>query len=125
MAKRMNKENNLKKLVGSEVYDVWVNMIKILVPNARTHRISVIVAGMLHYALDQSYLKEHKDNSLTHILQESYDNNEADEELFNAIKLIFNKAKVKYTRKNSKGDQYCIIENSLNQFFHWESMPWE
>lgn len=100
-------------------------MLKTLVPNGRTHHISVVVAGMLRYALDRSYLKKQEDNPLTPILQKCYENNEIQEELFHAIKTIFNKAKVKYTRSNSKGEKYCIIENIFDQFFYWEAMPWE
>ncbi|WP_186647102.1 hypothetical protein [Fluviispira vulneris] len=100
-------------------------MIKTLVPYGRTHRISVVVAGMLHYALDQTYLKKQESNPFGKILQKSYENDEPHEELFSAIKLLFKKAKVEYTRKNYKGEKFCIIENSLEEFIRWESMPWD
>jgi|GEM_PF-7033049 len=40
----------LREIVGQDVYDVWVTMLKELVPGGRTHRLSVLVASMLAYA---------------------------------------------------------------------------
>ncbi len=40
----------LREVVGDEVYGVWVEMLRKLVPHGRTHRLSVVVAGMLAYA---------------------------------------------------------------------------
>lgn len=40
----------LKEVVGNEVYNVWLKMHKKLVPDGRTHRLSVLVASMLAYA---------------------------------------------------------------------------
>jgi hypothetical protein len=40
----------LREIVGDEVYDVWVKMLGNLVPDGRTHRLSVVVASMLAYA---------------------------------------------------------------------------
>ena len=48
----------IKAVVGVKVYDVWVDMIRRLVPGGRTHRISVVVAGMLQYALEISHEKD-------------------------------------------------------------------
>lgn len=40
----------LREIVGDDVYGVWVKMLKELVPDGRTHRLSVVVASMLAYA---------------------------------------------------------------------------
>ncbi len=41
---------NFGTVVGADTYAVWVRMLRELVPGGRTHRLSVMLAGMLHYA---------------------------------------------------------------------------
>ena len=43
---------SLQEVVGEKTYSVWVEMLRELVPDGRTHRLSVVVAGMLHHALE-------------------------------------------------------------------------
>lgn len=43
-------KRSLQDVVGKETYQVWVEMLRKLVPDGRTYRLSVVVAGMLHYA---------------------------------------------------------------------------
>jgi len=45
------RKRSLQDVVGQETYSVWVNMLRILVPDGRTHRLAPLVAGMLQYAL--------------------------------------------------------------------------
>jgi hypothetical protein len=42
---------SLQDVVGKETYAVWVDMLRELVPHGRTHRLSVLLAGMFQYAL--------------------------------------------------------------------------
>jgi hypothetical protein len=37
----------VKSVVGTKAYNVWLDMLRCLVPHGRTHRLSVLVAGML------------------------------------------------------------------------------
>ena len=51
--KTVESPSPLREIVGDDVYDVydvWVAMLKGLVPDGRTHRLSVLVATMLAYA---------------------------------------------------------------------------
>jgi len=43
-------DRSLKPIVGEKTYSVWLEMLKQLVPQGRTHRLSVVIAGMLQYA---------------------------------------------------------------------------
>ena len=43
-------KRSLKTLVGQPTYDVWVDMLRRLVPEGRTHRLAPMIAGMLQYA---------------------------------------------------------------------------
>ena len=44
------RKRSLEEVVGKETYALWVDMLRRLVPDGRTHRLSVVVAGMLQYA---------------------------------------------------------------------------
>jgi hypothetical protein len=44
----------LRPLVKERVYSVWLDMLKQLVPQGRTHRLSVFVAGCLQYAVGRA-----------------------------------------------------------------------
>ncbi len=41
---------SLKDVVGQPTYDVWVDMLRRLVPDGRPHRLAPMIAGMLQYA---------------------------------------------------------------------------
>ena len=41
---------SLKDIVGQQTYDVWVDMLRRLVSDGRTHRLAPMIAGMLQYA---------------------------------------------------------------------------
>ena len=52
----------LREIVGDSVYDVWVAMLKKLVPDGRTHRLSVLVASMLAYASNDAWSSRDPDD---------------------------------------------------------------
>ena len=54
MADKKTK-NSLKTVVGQETYDVWVDMLRRLVPEGRTHRLAPMIAGMLQYGFDMPW----------------------------------------------------------------------
>jgi len=60
VAIKTKSKRSLQDVVGKEIYSVWVEMLRALVPGGRTHRLSVVVAGMLHYALEQAEMIKHK-----------------------------------------------------------------
>ena len=120
----------LKQIVGQKTYSVWVDMVRSLAPQGRTHRIAPLVAGMLHYATDMAY-KKHGDNpeegSVAQALiigSEMYDMEEA-KEVSKLIEQLFTDAKVKFQRTSSRGERYTIIESIIYEFMHWYDMPWE
>ena len=53
-------KRSLQDVVGKETYSIWVDMLRELVPDGRTHRLSVVIAGMLQYALDKSVKIKHR-----------------------------------------------------------------
>jgi len=120
----------MKAVVGAKIYNVWLDMLKSLVPHGRTHRLSVMVAGMLQYAQEVAY-KKAESNSKAKKLAESFESafESSDEEYLDKIieiaERLFEDADVRYKRKNRKGESYSIAEEAAYEFLNWENMPWE
>ena len=116
----------MKAVVGAKIYNVWLDMLKSLVPHGRTHRLSVMVAGMLQYAQEVAN-KKAESNSKAKKLAESFES--SDEEYLDKIieiaEKLFEDAGVRYKKKNRKGESYSIAEEAAYEFLNWENMPWE
>lgn len=124
-------KRSLKPLVGEQIYASWLEMLKQLVPQGRTHRLAVVIAGMLQYARQVASKKsrnKYEDGSVESSLLtvgESDDYQEMTSELDDIITQLFDDAQVLYTRTNYRGDEYSIIDSAVMEFIHWFDMPWE
>jgi hypothetical protein len=56
---------------------------------------------------------------------ELYQVEEVELEIGEVAKQLFDDAGVSYERINAKGRHYSILEQALNEFINWYSMPWE
>lgn len=127
--KRWNKMS-LKQIVGQKTYSTWVDMLRRLVPEGRTHRLAPLVAGMMQVALAIAYEKygaDPEEGSVAQVLllaSEAYDPSEA-EDLIELVAQLFDDANVGYERTSSRGDDYSIVESAVYEFIHWFDMPWE
>ncbi len=120
----------LESVVGKKVYSTWVDMLKKLVPRGRTHRISVVIAGMLQYANTIAYEKGNSNpeaRKLLDLFDYAYDNYMRGDitEILSLTESLLEDAKVKFKRVISRGDVYSIAEEAVYQYLHWEDMPWE
>ena len=120
----------LESVVGEKIYSTWVSMLQTLVPDGRTHRLSVVVAGFLAYAESVANKEEANSDSaaqLSTIFENAYENFEQGEgdELRGLVEKLFEDAGVEYKRRNRKGDGYSIVTEAIYEFLHWEDMPWE
>lgn len=120
----------IEAVVGKKVYNTWIDMLKQLVPNGRTHRLSVVVASMLQYAQQIAFEKEKsslKARKLSELFEAAYDNYvEGDiTDILSITESLLKDAKVKFKRANSRGDGYSIAEDAVHHYLHWEDMPWE
>ncbi len=115
---------DFEELVGEDTYQTWINMLKELVPHGRTHRLAVVVAGMLYYTALQNRIEG---NAVSDIFDEidGMDYDDTESELMVVVERLFNDAKVKWKRTNSKGQGYSIAEESIREYFAWGDMPWE
>ena len=120
----------IKDVVGSKNYNVWLEMLKRLIPYGRTHRLSVVVASMLQVTYEIAQEKEElnaKARQLSSIFESA---NEQDEEngiepLLKITEQVFKDAGVGFKRVNRKGRGYSIAEEAVYQFLNWDAMPWE
>jgi hypothetical protein len=132
-AKAAVKETSrsFRTVVGADTYEVWVRMLHELVPDGRTRRLAVMVAGMLQYAVAiaaAKSAKEKNEGSLAFSLLEAgeaSDPDEVKELIHDAVVQLFKDAKVRFERLNSRGDKYSLPEESYEEFIHWFDMPWE
>lgn len=120
----------IESVVGKKAYGVWLDMLTRMVPHGRTHRLSVVIAGMLQYAQKIAYEKSEsnsKASKLSDIFESAYDNYvEGDtKQILQLTESILKDAKVRYKRVNSRGSAYNIAEEAVHHFLHWEDMPWE
>ncbi len=124
------KARSLKDVVGKEIYSAWVEMLHELVPDGRTHRLSVIIAGMLHYStsiaeqLDEDGLEEGS-VALSLISANEMDPDGIKSELHDVVKRLFSDAGVAFDRISKAGEPYSIADEAYNEYFGWYNYPWD
>jgi len=124
-------KRSLQDVVGKETYDVWVDMLRELVPDGRTHRLSVVVAGMLEYAVDKSMQIKHRNEEEHSVAMSLIDANEAGdpeaikELIHDVMDRLFKDAGVEYERISQRGEHYSIADEIYNEFSGWYEYPWD
>ena len=120
----------VKSVVGTKAYNVWLDMLRYLVPHGRTQRLSVLVAGMLQYAYGIAHKKAEtntKARKLLEILESAYESHEDEyvDGIIEIVEKLFDDSGVQYKRRNRKGQSYSVAEEAIYEFMNWENMPWE
>lgn len=124
-------KRSLQDVVGKETYDVWVDMLRELVPGGRTHRLSVVVAGMLEYAVDKSALIKHRNEEEHSVAMSLIDASEAGYPehikglIHDVVDRLFRDAGVGYERVSKRGEHYSIADEIYNEFSGWYDYPWD
>jgi NaMN:DMB phosphoribosyltransferase len=122
---------NFGTVVGTGTYGVWVRRLGELVPDGRTHRLSVMLAGMLRYAAaiaaDNQDEKGNEHSLASSLLEatEASDRSEVEDLIHDAVVQLFKDAKVRFERSSARGDRYSIAEDAYAEFVHWYDMPWD
>ena len=123
-------KRSLQDVVGKETYVVWVDMLHELVPDGRTHRLSVVIAGMLQYAtaiaekLDEDEIEEHSVASFL-INANEMDPDQLKAGLHDGVKRLFMDAGVTFDRVSKRGDPYSVADEAYNEYFSWYDYPWD
>ena len=120
-------KRSLQEVVGKETYSVWVNMLHALVPDGRTHRLSVVVAGMLQYALEVAG-SDAEEPSVAKSLIDSAETSDPDEVkslLHDVVSQLFKDAGVTYERTAKSGEHYSIADDVYDEYVRWFDYPWD
>ena len=128
MNAKSKSKRSLKDIVDEDTYSVWVNMLANLVPDGRTHRISVLVAGMLQYALVFAEDEEETESSVANSLLESAETSDPEEVkslLHDVVTRVFKDAGVEYKRTAKSGEHYSIEDAVYEEYVGWFDYPWE
>lgn len=127
--KKMIKE--FKEIVGVQLYATFLRMLKEIGPDARTHRISVVIAAMLQFA-GSKLLADSEDGTLAHALvildEEPHLADEETEEyalVFHFIDELCREAGMRNVRQSAKGELYSIADSAIAEYSAWYRMPWE
>ncbi len=119
----------IKEVVGAKTYAVWTDMLKRLVPGGRTHRLSIVAAGMLQVAYEIAGEKEEsnvKAKKLAELIENAFEREEDGiGQLASLAEELFRDAGVSSKRANRRGQGYSIAEEAAQQLLLWEDMPWE
>ena len=126
-----NLTRSLQDVVGKKIYSVWVDMLGSLVPDGRTHRLSVVVAGMLQYAVNIAETIEHRTEEKHSVAMSLIDAAEAGypehikELIHDIVDQLFRDAGVSYERVSKRGERYSIADEVYNEFAGWYDYPWD
>ena len=129
--RRSLPERTLSSVVSAQTYAAWLEMLRSLVPDGRTHRLSIVVAGMLRHAVDVAVAKfgdtapeRSAAASLIRTVEEDDPEKVADQ-IGDLAERLFRDAKAPWRRVNARGDEYSILDSSIQEFVSWYAMPWE
>lgn len=118
-------------MVGAHAYRTWTEMLGNLVPGGRTHRLAVVVAGMLRHAAARAVEKEgveSAEGTVAHSLlvaQEPQDLADVVVEIGDLLEQLFADAGVEEDRVSARGDSYSLIDAAAAEYVTWYDMPWE
>ena len=128
----MNKLiDEFKEIIGDQQFLSFLALLRNIGPEARTHRISVVIASILRFAVNQLQ-QDCEDDSLAQALltldEEPYLAHEQSDEyemVFDLIDGLCNEAGMMNERESARGEGYSIAENAILEYAAWYNMPWE
>ena len=129
MKKSVLKE--FEKIIGMPMYSAFRDMLKKIGPDARTERISVVIAAMLQFALCQLTDKceeEPLGEALIALSEEPYLAAEQSGEYQRVATFIdrfCRETGMQNKRQSSSGTCYSIAEHAISHYVSWYNMPWE
>ncbi len=120
-----------KEIIGDTAYAIFIQMLKSVGPDARTHRISVVIAALLRFALNTGAAHDDEGTlgeALLSLEEEPHLADEQSEEyeiIADFIDKLCNEAGLQNERESSRGVLYSIAEDTIREYVAWYNMPWE
>ena len=120
-----------KEIVGDQHFSSFLTLLKEIGPDARTHRISVVIASILRFAVNQ-LPPECEDGSIAQsllVLDEepnlAHEQSDADEMVFDLVDGLCSEANMMNERDSIRGEGYSIAENVILEYAAWYNRPRE
>jgi hypothetical protein len=121
--------DDFKTLVGPQCYESFLGLLKEIGPDSRTERISVVIAGLLRFALNKAYDNQ-VEGSLSEALVVLEEDPHTDDEKYSDMVLdlideICNETNTRNFRTTARGMDYSVASQALSEYCRWYNMPWE
>jgi len=123
--------DEFKEIVGDHHFSSFLALLKEVGPDARAHRISVVIASILRFAVNR-LPPECEDGSIAQALlkldEEPYLGHEPSDEhemVFDLVDGLCSEANMMNERESARGEDYSIAENVIIEYTAWYNMPWE
>ena len=123
--------DEFKEIVGDQHFSSFLALLKEIGPDARTHRISVVIASILRFAVNQ-LPAECEDGTIAQALllldEEPYLAHEKSDEhemVFDLVDGLCSEANMMNERESARGEHYSIAENVVLEYADWYNRPWE
>ena len=123
--------DEFKEIVGDQHFSSFLTLLKEIGPDSRTHRISVVIASILRFAVNQ-LPSECEDGSIAQALlvldEEPYLAHEQSDEhemVFDLVDGLCSEANMMNERESTRGEDYSIAENVILEYAAWYNRPRE
>ena len=123
--------DEFEEIVGEQHFSSFLTLLREIGPDARSHRISVVIASILRFAVNQ-LPAECEDGSIAqallvldeepHLAHEQCDEHEM---VFDLVDGLCSEANLINQRESVRGEDYSIAENVISEYAAWYEMPWE
>ena len=123
--------DEFKEIIGDQHFSSFLALLKEIGPDARTHRISVVIASVLRFAVNQ-LPPECEDGSIAQallVLDEepnlAHEQSDEYEMVFDLVDGLCSEANMMNERESTRGEGYSIAENVILEYAAWYNRPWE
>ena len=123
--------DEFKEIVGEQHFLSFLALLKEIGPDARTHRISVVIASILRFAVNQ-LPAECEDGSIAQALLKldeepnlAHEQSDEHEMVFDLVDGLCSEANMINERESERGEDYSIAEKVMVEYAAWYNMPGE
>jgi hypothetical protein len=123
--------DEFKDIVGEQHFSSFLALLKEIGPDARTQRISVVIASILRFAVNQ-LPAECEDGSIAQALLKldeepnlAHEQSDENEMVFDLVDGLCSEANMINERESERGEDYSIAEKVMLEYAAWYKMPGE